>query len=272
MGQGRQADSGAVGEGVHMSVSKKQRSIRLSNGPLKILAQVAPNMTVVEHGDLTILYSYETPVALLAPSGGYMTEKKWSTTTSKHIGKFFAAYGYDKRGAGKLPQEDIEAIARAGAEGKHFPINVDPTPAEMRDVVGRLTRQRGNRPRRTQRRQRLIRDVQFFRREGGGIVGQATKGALDLARAEREMQRRGWVVTWEDDQDADLSWMDDKERERPHEVYVAVLWNTDPEPGYMGRHHMKATALASLGGIVDPSREYRRVVEAELASEALSNV
>jgi len=117
---------------------------RKLNGPLKSFAQVGSNMTVIEHGDITALYSYETPVALLAPAGGYMTEKKWSNTTSKHISKFFEAYGYDKRGARKLPQEDIEAIVRSGAESKHFPINVDPTPAEKRAVFESLTRRRGN--------------------------------------------------------------------------------------------------------------------------------
>src|SRR5258706_1164098 len=107
MGQGRQSCPLAVIEGVHMNISKR-RSIRLPNGPLKSLAQVAPNMTVVEHGDITALYSYETPVALLAPAGGYMTEKKWSNTTSKHISKFFAAYREHKRGRPELPPTDIQ--------------------------------------------------------------------------------------------------------------------------------------------------------------------
>lgn len=90
-----------------MKVSKK-RSIRLRNAPLKGARQIGANMTEVEHGDLTILYSYETPVAFLSPKGGYVTDKRWSVTTSKHIAKFFDRHGYDRKGAGKVgPQSSI---------------------------------------------------------------------------------------------------------------------------------------------------------------------
>lgn len=118
------------------------------------------------------------------------------------------------------------------------------------------------RPRRTRRRAGLIRDVRFFREHGGGVVGEATRGALGLARAEREAERRGWLVEWEWDDDADWSWLDqpglEREKARDHEVYVATLKDRQ------GR------ALASLGGIFDPDDKYRRVVEAELAYEALA--
>lgn len=246
-----------------MKVSKK-RSIRLRNAPLKGARQIGSNMTEVEHGDLTVLYSYETPVAFLATQGGFVTEKKWSVTTSKHIAKFFDRHGYDRRGAHKISQEDLEAIVSVGGATRDFPINVDPTPAEKRDMFERLTRRRGNRPRRTARRRALIQDMQFFRQHGGGVVGEAARGALDLARAEREMERRNWYVLWEPDQDADLSWMSDKERAEEHEVYCAVL------VGPSKHGFSTSDVLASLCGIVDPSREYKRVVEAELASEALS--
>lgn len=117
------------------------------------------------------------------------------------------------------------------------------------------------RARRTKRRTGLIRDVRFFREHGGGVVGEATQGALSLARAEREMRRRGWTVEWRDDPDADWSWLDqpgfEKEKVKDHEVYGAVLRD---------RH---GTVLASLWGIFDPDAKYQRVVEAELASEAL---
>lgn len=84
------------------------------NAPLKGARAIGSNMTEVEHGDLTILYSYKTPVAILAPSGGYRTQQNWSVTTSKHIRKFFDQNGYDFNGAKKIPQQDIEAFARAG--------------------------------------------------------------------------------------------------------------------------------------------------------------
>lgn len=138
----------------------------------------------------------------------------------------------------------------------------------MRFAEAVRTRRSNPRPRRTARRKGLIRDVRFFRGHAGGVVGRATQGALDLARAEREMKKRGWVVTWEPDSDADLSWMDDDERSRPHEIFVAVLWDRDPT-GH-ARAAGKAKILASLGGIVDADAAYARVVEAELASEALA--
>jgi hypothetical protein len=246
-----------------MRISKK-KSIRLRNAPLKGARQIGSNMTEVEHGDLIVLYSYETPVAFLSPRGGYVTDKRWSVTTSKHIAKFFDHHGYDRKGAFKVPQEDIEMFVATGKGPQDFPINLDPTPKEMRDVVTRLLRRRGGnpRPRRTQRRVGLIKDVRFFRAHGGGVVGEATKGALDLARAEREMQRRGWTVEWVPDDAADWSWMDqpgfERERERDHEVYGAILKDRDGEQ------------LASLWGIFDPDKHYMRVVEAELASEALA--
>lgn len=87
---------------------------RRRNAPLTEVAAIGSNMTQAVHGDLTILYSYRTPVAILAPSGGYVTEKFWSNTTSKHISKFFQLHGYDRKGAAKIPQEDIEAFAIAG--------------------------------------------------------------------------------------------------------------------------------------------------------------
>lgn len=248
------------------------KTLTLRNAPLGGVRQIGSNMTEVEHGDLTVLYSYETPVAVLAPEGMFITEKKWSVTTSKHIGKFFAHHRLDKRGARKIPQDVLELVVNRGKlYDKDFPINVDPTPAEKQDMFERLTRQRGNRPRRTARRRGLIRDMRFFREHSGG----SSRRGLDLARAEREASRRGWVVTWEPDNDADLSWMDDEQRKESHEVYVAVLWDTDPSAfsETWGRsRRAQEHVLASLGGIVDPDQKYMRVVEAELASEALARV
>jgi hypothetical protein len=116
------------------------------NAPLKGARQIGANMTEVEHGDLTVLYSYETPVAFLSPRGGYVTDKRWSVTTSKHIAKFFDRHGYDRKGAFKVPQEDIEMFVATGKGPQDFPINLDPTPAEMQEVVGRLTRRQSKNP------------------------------------------------------------------------------------------------------------------------------
>lgn len=119
---------------------------------------------------------------------------------------------------------------------------------------------RSHRPRRTKRRMGLIKDMRFFREHGAQLVGHASRVGLDLARAEREMEKRGWTVEWHWDDDADWSWMDERQRKQEHEVYYAVLKDR------------KGEVLASLGGIFDPDNKYRRVVEAELASEALSRV
>lgn len=122
------------------------------------------------------------------------------------------------------------------------------------------------RPRRTRRRMGLIKDVRFFREQAGGVVGEAQRGALALTRAERYAADHGWTVVWEDDPDADWSWMSEREQQQPHEVYVAILYDRDPADR---TSRLRPRVLASLGGIFDPSPEYRRVVEAELALEAM---
>jgi hypothetical protein len=50
------------------------------------LRPLASNMTELELGDKTILFSYRTPVAChIAGEGYYRTDKHWSPTTSRHI-------------------------------------------------------------------------------------------------------------------------------------------------------------------------------------------
>lgn len=86
----------------------------------------------------------------------------------------------------------------------------------------------------------------FFHANAGGIVGQSALGAWDLAKAEEVASDRDWQVTWEYD---------------------------DFEPGSECAilHDEEGNVLASLGGIGGATDEYRRVVQAELASEALYN-
>jgi hypothetical protein len=109
----------------------------------------------------------------------------------------------------------------------------------------------------------LRRAYEFFKEHAGYVVGERAAGALVLAKAEAEAKSRVWLVEWEPDEDADWSWMDqpgfEDELARSHEVYAAVLRDEDGD------------ILASLGGIFDPSREYRRVVNAELVAEALTD-
>ena len=54
------------------------------------LKKIGSNMsTLLMTEGTVILFSYETPVAALLPSGRYVkTSKKWSATTTKHINKW----------------------------------------------------------------------------------------------------------------------------------------------------------------------------------------
>lgn len=100
-------------------------------------------------------------------------------------------------------------------------------------------------------------DFQFFFREAGYVVGERAKGAIALARAESYADDRGWSFNWREDNDADWSWMSEREKERPHEVYACELRDAD------GR------VLESLWSIFDPNVTYMRVIQAELALEAM---
>lgn len=61
------------------------------------LSPIASNMTEIEIGNKTILFSYKTPVAFHEAGGGYAkTAKHWSATTTRHINKWLKLTGYDK--------------------------------------------------------------------------------------------------------------------------------------------------------------------------------
>jgi len=110
------------------------------------------------------------------------------------------------------------------------------------------------------------RAVAFFMKHAGSsyMPGKETRaqgkrrGAARLAKAEKEAAARGWTVEWRDDE-MQYDPGDDSDY-MPDEVLHAVLFDEHGDN------------LASLGGIDDPSREYKRVVEAELALEALHEV
>jgi len=102
------------------------------------------------------------------------------------------------------------------------------------------------------------RAVAFFRKHAPGVRGQENEGARALAYAEQEATARGWRVEWRDDPEGWDS-LGDIDPETVKEVFYAVLFDENEN------------VLASLGSIVDPDRAYGRVVEAELALEALNN-
>ena len=49
---------------------------------------IGSNMTELQVLDMSILFSYETPVAGYDGKGAFRTEQKFSATTSKHINKY----------------------------------------------------------------------------------------------------------------------------------------------------------------------------------------
>jgi hypothetical protein len=57
------------------------------------LYPLGANMTEIEIGNKSVLFSYKTPVAVHIEGMGYVvTEKHWSTTTSRHINKFLGGF------------------------------------------------------------------------------------------------------------------------------------------------------------------------------------
>jgi hypothetical protein len=119
-------------------------------------------------------------------------------------------------------------------------------------------------------RKRLTVGQFFFYRNAGYSYDSKTETpeqgrlrcAKELADAETIGQRLGYVLEWDFDECPDLSWMSDEEREHDHEVLCCRI--PDPENT---RH-----SLASLYGITDPDSRYRRVIEAELAAEAIADL
>ena len=104
----------------------------------------------------------------------------------------------------------------------------------------------------------LRKSYRFFHENAGYIVGQKAMGALQLAKAERDLfDCYGWSWQTEPDYSPDLSWMSDEERRQEHEVIGLVLVDPDGKPRY---EH-------SLWGIVDPTNDYLRVEAANLAFE-----
>lgn len=124
---------------------------------------VGPNMTEVQHGQIKALYSYNTPVALTAPSGLYRTEKQWSNTTSRHISKWFGMMGLDAKGAKRIPQDELARAVIEGVDPAKFGHN--PTLA----IVG------ANPPR--GRYLGHVKEVRYIR-HGGQYHGQRFKHAF----------------------------------------------------------------------------------------------
>lgn len=88
--------------------------------------------------------------------------------------------------------------------------------------------------------------------------------AIELAKAEEQARGLGWGFEWSEDWDIGSH----------KEYYGAGSCYEDSEPTTCESCVCKdedGEVLASLGCIDDATREYRRVVEAELADEALAD-
>lgn len=83
--------------------------------------------------------------------------------------------------------------------------------------------------------------------------------AAQLARAEAEAKQAGVTYQWDADVDCDVSWMSEAERKQDHVCEYVIA-------------RLNGQVIGSLGGIVDATDEYRRVIEAELAAEAIDAI
>ena len=82
------------------------------------------NQTIVESKGCTVLYSYNTAVALESPDGvWYRTEEKHSVTTSKHINKFIPN-GNDNPDVVLVPQSVMDTWD-SGAHAAFAPGTLD---------------------------------------------------------------------------------------------------------------------------------------------------
>lgn len=105
----------------------------------------------------------------------------------------------------------------------------------------------------------LQKAIQFF------VEHADDTSAIDLALAEQIAKERGWNVEWRQEDDIDLSWCEECAKDVDHnqkhadETYAALLWD----------NNSTQEIIASLGNIDRPDRNYRRVIEAELALAAI---
>ena len=108
------------------------------------------------------------------------------------------------------------------------------------------------------------RAMRFFAEHGSGVVGEAALTGYKLELAEEIAEELNWITDWELDPEPDLSWCDKCESDSDHradhasEVYCATLMSDERVP------------IVSIGGIDRPSKIDRRVEEAQLALEALT--
>ena len=76
------------------------------------IKQVTVTSTQVSLADGTeVLFSYSTPVAALVPGKGWIrTEQFYSTTTSKHINRWFAENKSTAAEVATVPQWEVDQL------------------------------------------------------------------------------------------------------------------------------------------------------------------
>jgi molybdopterin-guanine dinucleotide biosynthesis protein A len=79
------------------------------------IKSIAKNQTeltfALYHGQMTVFFSYKTPVAYVYDrSYAKKTEKWYSTTTTRHINAFFDRHGFDGKAVDTIPQKQLDNI------------------------------------------------------------------------------------------------------------------------------------------------------------------
>lgn len=71
------------------------------------LKKISANVTQIGIGELEVLISYQTPVAVwdYGTDKGYKTNKIWSPTTTKHINAFLSGEAAEEK-----PQEYFDVL------------------------------------------------------------------------------------------------------------------------------------------------------------------
>lgn len=108
-----------------------------------------------------------------------------------------------------------------------------------------------------------------FHLEHGGYCTPPGRAAcaLDAARAEERAEELGIEFVWQAEEHADTSWLEQDEFTRE-----LARWNRGEMSCEWARAMLGDETLASLGGIFDADTSYKRVINAELASEAIATL
>tara|TARA_X000001388_G_scaffold3197_1_gene2285 strand:+ start:615 stop:839 length:225 start_codon:yes stop_codon:yes gene_type:complete len=72
------------------------------------IKNIGSNMTELNLNGISVLFSYETPVAGWDNEGAFRTDEKFSATTSKHINKYLGGKDVGRT----IPQLEIEKLVK----------------------------------------------------------------------------------------------------------------------------------------------------------------